>query len=77
MISSVWVEKYRPTELKDFILSDKNRATIQGVLDKKQLTNMTLFSPTAGSGKTSLTKMLANTFCDKDEILFIKKEYGV
>lgn len=71
MISSVWVEKYRPTELKDFILSDKNRATIQGVLDKKQLTNMTLFSPTAGSGKTSLAKMLANTFCDKDEILFI------
>lgn len=71
MISSVWVEKYRPQEIDDLILSDKNKKIIQACLDRKIIPNMTLHSPTAGVGKTSIAKMLGSKFCDEDEILFI------
>lgn len=71
MISSVWVEKYRPRCIDDLILSEKNRETIESYIEKKTIPNMTLFSPTAGVGKTSIAKMLGEMFCGNDEILFI------
>mgnify|MGYP003290440309 CR=1 FL=1 len=71
MISSVWVEKYRPKEIEDLILSDKNKKIIKACIDKQMIPNMTLHSPTAGVGKTSIAKMLGSKFCDEDEILFI------
>ena len=51
MISSVWVEKYRPKEIEDLILSDKNKKIIKACIDKQMIPNMTLHSPTAGSIK--------------------------
>lgn len=71
MISSVWVEKYRPKCINDLILSDKNKKIIQACVDRKMIPNMTLHSPVAGVGKTSIAKMLGDMFCDEDEILFI------
>ena len=71
MISSVWVEKYRPKCIDDLILSEKNRETIESYIEKKTIPNMTLFSPIAGVGKTSIAKMLGEMFCGNDEILFI------
>lgn len=71
MISSVWVEKYRPKCVDDLILSKKNRETIESYIEKKTIPNMTLFSPTAGVGKTSIAKMLGEMFCGNDEILFV------
>lgn len=71
MLSSIWVEKYRPKTIEDLILSDKNKKLIKSFIDKKVIPNMTLFSSTAGVGKTSIARMLGEMFCDDSEILFI------
>lgn len=71
MNSSIWVEKYRPTKVSDFILNDRNRKILEACVNKHIIPNMTIHSPTAGSGKTSIAKMLGQMFCDEDEILFI------
>ena len=71
MNSSVWVEKYRPKEVDDFCLSDKMIKILKYILEKKKIPNMTLFSKSPGTGKTSIAKFLAYKLCDDDEVLFI------
>ena len=71
MNSSVWVEKYRPTNLNEMILTEKNRKLLQSCIDKKTIPNLTIYSKEAGVGKTTIAKMLSNMFCDEEEILFI------
>ena len=71
MSSSVWVEKYRPQKVEDLILNDRNKHIISKMIEQKHIPNMTLCSKINGVGKTSIAKMLANTFCEPDEILFI------
>ena len=71
MNSSIWVEKYRPQKIDDLVLSDKNKNLISTMINQHIIPNMTLSSKINGVGKTSIAKMLANMFCEKDEILFI------
>ena len=49
----LFVEKYRPKNLGDFVGDDTIRTKIQDYLDTGKLQNLLLFGP-AGTGKTSL-----------------------
>lgn len=58
------VEKYRPTSLDKFIGDYDLKQKIQSFIDKGDITNM-LFHGPAGSGKTTLSKLIVkNIDCD-------------
>ena len=53
----LFVEKYRPKYLDDFVGDNTVRTKIQEYLDTGKLQNLLLFGP-AGTGKTSLAKLI-------------------
>lgn len=55
--NSLWVEKYRPKNLSDLILSDDNRIFFSKLSDNAP---HLLFYGRAGTGKTSLAKIIVN-----------------
>ena len=55
----LWVEKYRPKEVKDCILPDNILNVFQGFVDQGELPNL-LLSGTAGVGKTTVAKALCD-----------------
>jgi replication factor C small subunit len=60
----LFVERYRPKTLNEFVGSDSIKNTIQKFLDNNDLANLTLYGP-AGSGKTTLAKLIVNNLdCD-------------
>ena len=54
----LWVEKYRPTEIKDYVFRDSNqRAMVESWIKEGSIPHL-IFSGGAGIGKTTLAKML-------------------
>lgn len=58
--NNLWVEKYRPKELKDIVLTESVRTTIEKYVADKTIPNL-LFIGNAGIGKTSLAKIIVNS----------------
>ena len=57
-------EKYRPTTLKNFVGNENLKSQIQHFLDQNDIVNMLFYGP-AGSGKTTLAKLIIqNLDCD-------------
>ena len=63
-----WVDKYRPTKLKDYVLDTDIKDYFKRMIKSKALQNMA-FAGIAGSGKTTLAKLLCNEF--DAEVLFV------
>lgn len=60
----LWVEKYRPRNIKDTILPKEMKATFQSFVDQKNIPNLLLAGP-SGVGKTTIAKALLETLgCD-------------
>jgi DNA polymerase III delta prime subunit len=55
--NDLWVEKYRPKTLNDILLSDENKKYFESIGD--DIPNI-LFHGNAGTGKTTLAKILVN-----------------
>ena len=61
---SLWVEKYRPTDLSNYLGNDHIRKKIKAWIDEQDIPHL-LFAGRAGTGKTTLAKMLIkNIECD-------------
>jgi DNA polymerase III delta prime subunit len=62
--SSLWVEKYRPQNLVDYIGNEGVKEKCQEYLDKQDIPHLLFYGP-AGTGKTSLAKLLGKSInCD-------------
>jgi DNA polymerase III delta prime subunit len=60
----IWVERYRPKNLNDYIGNDIVKETCKIFVEKQDLPHLLFFGP-AGTGKTSLAKILtSNISCD-------------
>jgi DNA polymerase III delta prime subunit len=68
IISDLWVDKYRPQTLDEYVLDADIRAYFRSMLDKKTLQNFALVG-CAGMGKTTMAKVLCNEL-DAD-VLFV------
>ena len=61
---SLWVEKYRPTTMKTYIGNEHLKSKVSIYLDSGDLPHLLLYGR-AGTGKTTLAKLLVNNIdCD-------------
>ena len=62
--NTLWVEKYRPTQLEEYIGNENLKNTIKSFIDKRDIPHLLLYGP-AGGGKTSAAKLITkNIPCD-------------
>lgn len=62
--NSLWTEKYRPTDLSNFLGNDHIKNKIQRFIDEQDIPHL-LLAGRAGTGKTTLAKLLVkNIECD-------------
>lgn len=55
----LWVERYRPKKLDDLIIDEDNKKLIEKFLKDGEIPNL-LFTGPAGTGKSSLAKIIVN-----------------
>jgi replication factor C small subunit len=60
---SLWVEKYRPSFLKDIVLAKEDREFFESLKSKQDIPHL-LFAGTPGVGKSSLAKIIVNDILD-------------
>ena len=59
-MKELWVEKYRPKEIKDYVFRDENqKAQVEAWIKEGSIPHL-IFSGGAGIGKTTLAKMLVH-----------------
>jgi replication factor C small subunit len=63
MFQNLFVEKYRPKTLVDIVLTDEERAYFESLKSKDEVPNL-LFAGNPGTGKTTLSKIIANNILD-------------
>lgn len=62
--NTLYVERFRPTELKHYVGNENVKDTIQKYLDQDDIQNFIFYGP-AGTGKTTLAKIIVkNLDCD-------------
>ena len=59
-----WVEKYRPTEFDDIVLSPINRNIFNNIIEKNYFPNLLFYGP-PGTGKTTTIINLINNYQKK------------
>lgn len=66
---TIWNEKYHPQTLDTYVGNDTVKATFQQYIDTNDVPHLLLYGD-AGSGKTTLAKIVANTIA-KDNYIYI------
>lgn len=69
MYKDEWVDKYHPKTLKDYVLNSDIKSYFKSMIKNKSLQNF-LLSGNAGTGKTTLAKIIANE--TNAEVLFVR-----
>ncbi len=67
-LTELWVDKYRPKTLDEYVLSDDIKKYFRSMIENKSLQNFSMIS-TPGSGKTTLMKILCNEL--DAQVLFV------
>ena len=67
-LTELWVDKYRPKCLSEYVLGEDIKKYFKSMVDKKSLQNLSLIG-VAGSGKTTLAKILCNEL--DAQVLFV------
>jgi len=61
---SLLVEKYRPTNIDNYVGNENIKDTIKSYIDQNDIQNLLFYGP-AGTGKTTLAKLITkNIDCD-------------
>ena len=63
MFQNLFVEKYRPRKLEDIVLTPEERAYFESLKSKEEIPNI-LFAGSPGTGKTTLSKIIATDILD-------------
>ncbi len=66
----LWVEKYRPKSLEEVSLRKGYKEKFQEYIDQKSIPHL-LFYGSQGSGKTTVARIICDSICSRDDILFI------
>lgn len=63
--NNLWVEKYRPEDLDTYVSSDEFKSTFKTYMANGEIPHLLLHSNKPGTGKTTLSKILAASIdCD-------------
>ncbi len=81
--NSLWVEKYRPKNLEDYVGNEEMKKKFQEFINKKDIPHLLLHDSTPGTGKTTAAKMISSLIegdikyvnaSDKGGVDFIRDE---
>jgi len=75
--SDIWVEKYRPSHVKNVVMPEQYHKFFQDMVDEGTCKNVLLYSSTPGSGKTSLAKAIVNDLKADCKYINISAQRGI
>ena len=70
---TIWNEKYRPQTLDTYVGNETIKTTFKQYIENNDVPHLLLYGD-AGSGKTTLAKIVANSIA-KDNYIYINKTF--
>ena len=64
MNTEPWIEKYRPNNFNEIILTDTTRSLLNNMIDNNEINNTIFYGP-PGTGKTTTILCLLKEYSDK------------